>query len=364
MPKRRRIKSASIQRLSLCRRGKNGLTTLFKSLDDDQGEWQMIVKGDDKGELLAVAYPIGKTDSDGDFVETAEAIESMAHSFMRNGAELDIEHDGVKLTKDQAYIKESFVIQKGDERFKDWPGYDGEPFDATGGWGVILQLDDLSLRKSFSDGEWDGISLFGQAVVEQVDLKAASERVAARMGAQETDMTEAEKKALADAIKASVAEMVKSAVTEATKPADKPETIKTDAPVFDGDPSKVEDLEAFAKSLKTYEMSTKIAAGDLTADDITEMVKSLTEKAPTAEDLKEAGIEARDDDTPEMKRLQTELFKARKGRNAPEGKSKDDDETDLFKSSDDWIKESIEIANEISGVSEAKSKPSFALIDS
>ncbi len=55
MAKRRRIKSASITRLSLCRRGRNGLTTLFKSFDNDECEWQLLVKGDDKGELMAVA---------------------------------------------------------------------------------------------------------------------------------------------------------------------------------------------------------------------------------------------------------------------------------------------------------------------
>lgn len=321
---KRRIKSATVERLALCRRGKTGLKVLFKS--DGTAEVPTLMKGDMvKGEVLAVAYPLGHSDADGDFADSMEAIESMAHSFLREGAQLDIEHGGDVLSKDQAWVKESFIVQKGDERFAEWPAYDGSSVDVTGGWAVKLQIDDPALRKSYADGEWDGVSLFGSAAVEPVDVKAASERVAARMTeyAKENQMTKEQIEAL---VKETVAKAVEAS---ASKPADTPEpkaepeaeVEKAAPPKFEGDPLNAEDLAKYERELRKFEIQKAIDAGELSADQLAEMRKSLEPVAKA--DLEKAGVEEGDSD--EVKALKLKLFKAQKGSNAPAQSDPDED---------------------------------------
>lgn len=154
----RRILNAEVKLLSLVPRGANKLPVLYKS--DGCVEFQPISKwNDEKGELLSVVYAPELRDSQGD-IASADVIRKMAHSFARNGANLDIKHDGVLLSKKQCYVAESFIIQKGDERFKDWKDYDGNPVDVTGGWATLLKVEDESLRKAYRDGGWNGVSLF------------------------------------------------------------------------------------------------------------------------------------------------------------------------------------------------------------
>lgn len=357
----RRIKHACVKSLALCKRGKNGLATLFKS--DGTMELTTLVKGDaEKGELLAVAYPKGLVDADGDFADTIEAIESMAHSFLREGAQLDIEHDGKTLSKSQAFVKESFIVQPGDQRFAQWPGSDGKPVDVTGGWAVLLQIDDPVLRKAYRDGEWDGISLFGPAAVEEVDLKAASQRVAARMGGmQEIDMTKEELEAILAAQDAKTVALVKSAVTEAVaalapKAEPKPEAKaeqKPDSvpPTFTGDPLNAEDLATYETALRRHELQKAIQSGTMSADQLATMRKSLTESLPSDEELSEAGIKVSDEDSPEYRAMAVKLFKARKGSNAP-ARGQRDEVAELAKAQEDEGLELAKLINESFGASQ------------
>jgi len=330
----RRIKSATVKRLALCRRGKNGLATLFKA--DGSAEWALLVKEDAavEGSLLAVAYPLGLADADGDIADTAEAIKSMAHSFMESGAQLDIEHDGKVLPRSAAFVSESFIIQKGDTRFHAWPQYDGKPVDVTGGWGVQIQINDPSLREARRNGEWDGVSLFGTAAVEQIDVKAASQRVAARLGGvQETTMTKEELAAALAAQKAELVEMLKSALAglkpAEPKAAEQPKAVE--APMFTGDPLDPEALAAYETELRRHEMRKAIVAGTLTADQLAQMRANLGAVKPTMKDLVEAGIPAKDGDSAEVRGLQEKLFKAQKRSNAgPERKGEAETEADLL----------------------------------
>lgn len=352
----RRITSTFVKRLALCKRGKNGMTTLFKS-EDGQFELATLVKGDvEKGELLAVMWPKGIADEDGDFVDTDEAIRSMTASLISNGGGLDLEHDGKVLTPEQAYISEVFIIQPDDARFAEWEDYDGNHADVTGGAAVKIQIDDPKLREAYRAGEWDGVSLFGDAAVEQVDLKAASKRVAARMGGvQENEMTKEELQAVLDAQDAKVAQLVKSAVDEAVKAqsetvdaeaeakakedaeAKAKEDAELKAPTFTGDPLDADALGEYEKSLRGFELSKAIASGEMTADKLAELRKSLTEKLPSVEELTEAGIKAEEGDSAEVRKLQVQLFKARKSSNVPErSDASDDDEiTELAKATAD-----------------------------
>lgn len=360
---KRRIKHATVRSLALCKRGKTGLATLFKS--DGTAEWQTLVKGDMvRGELLAVAYPFNFPDEDGDFADTMGAIESMAHSFLRNGAQLDIEHDGGVLTPEQAFIKESFIIQPDDTRFKAWPGYDGKPVDVTGGWAVKVQLDDPDLRAAFARGEWDGVSLLGPAAVEQVDLKAASHRVAARMGGAENEMTKEELQAALAAQEAKIAELVKSSVAEAMRAANqKPAEVPAkpadqalakpaiEAPTFTGDPLDPQALGEYERALRRFELQKSLSEGKLTADQLAEMRKSLTAKLPSTRELVDAGIPAKDEDSAEVRQLQVKLFNLQKASNAPErrGASSETYEEELAKAAHQEGLAIAQLANEFMG---------------
>lgn len=368
----RRITSAFVKRLALCKRGKNGMTTLFKS-ENGQFELTTLVKGDaEKGELLAVMWPKGITDEDGDFADTEEAIRSMTASLISNGGQLDIEHDGKVLSPEAAYISEVFSIQPDDARFAEWKDYDGKVVDMTGGAAVKIQIDDPELREAYRAGEWDGVSLFGPAAVEQVDLKAASKRVAARMGGtMENDMTDQELQAALAAQETKIADLVKSAVEAVLKPqvdAEAEAKAKADteaaeakakadaeaqAPTFTGDPLDADALFEYEKSLRGFELQKAIQSGEMTADKLAEMRKSLTEKLPSVDELTEAGIKAEEGDSAEVRKLQVQLFKARKVSNVPERSAADDDETLLEKATADEAEAIAKLLNAHMGNGEA-----------
>lgn len=164
----KRIKKANIKFVSLVPRGKNRLQVIYKA--DGTFELPTLVKAseqfDENGELLAVVYPVGKPDTDGHWAD-AEAVRGMAHSHARNGLALDIHHNGKPLTKEQAYVAESFVIQKGDQRFEGWKDYEGNPADVTGGWAQLIKVEDPILRKAYRDGGWAGVSLYGHGELEE-----------------------------------------------------------------------------------------------------------------------------------------------------------------------------------------------------
>jgi hypothetical protein len=309
--------------LSLCKKGKNGMKTLFKS----ENAVQTLMKADEKGEVLAVAYPLGVADADGDFVDTMEAIESMAHSFMKEGAQLDIEHNGEVLGREDAYVKESFIVQKGDERFSAWPGYDGEPVDVTGAWAVKLQIDNPDLRAAFRDGEWDGVSLFGPAAVEEIELKSASTSVQS----DTIDMNQEELQSLLAAQEERLTEMVKGLLSKSEAVVEEVEEaveapVESSLPTFTGDVTDPEALAEYEKALRAYELQKAIESGDMTADNLAEMRKSLLsvdsdapaeEPAAEEESLEKSDLAPVEGDSDEVAELKAKLFKAQKASNAP-----------------------------------------------
>jgi len=309
-----RIVDARITRLALCKRGKNGLKTLIKS--DGTLEVQSLVKADKEARhLLAVVYAPDRVDHDG-HTANAEVIQKMAHDFMRNGGQLDIEHDGKVLARTDAFPAESFIVQPGDPRFQSWEDYDGRPAgDLTGAWAVDICIENPALSKAYLEEGWNGVSLFGQAAVEQV-----SKSVAVDPEGTETMKPEELKaflEGLQTALVKAVAEAVKPQEPQATDGKDKDDK-KKGYPKFEGDPMDPKALEAFEKSLKAYEINEKIAAGKMTAADLAELRKSLAEDELSDED---AGIT--DDDSEEVKRLRRQLAKAtRKGTNAPNASTK------------------------------------------
>jgi hypothetical protein len=294
-----RLKSAEVTRLSLCRRGKTGLRTLYKA--DGTVQIDALVKAVDEGTLLTVMYAPERPDADGHVADQA-VVRQMLHSLMRNGAELDIEHDGEVLGRDEAYVSEAFTVQKGDERFQNWTLYDGTPAgDLTGAAAVQIQIDDPELRASRLRGEWDGVSLFGagEGVPEMAITKASS---------QDPEMTPEQ---LTQVFATFQTSLVK-AITDLVKPAPTPEPPAIDAPKFEGDPLDPKALETYERALRGHELRKAVAGGTMTADKVAELRKSLAESSPSEI---EAGIEQ--GDSPEVKTLKMQLFKAQRRSNAP-----------------------------------------------
>lgn len=155
----RRVKKFNVAFISLCPRGANRLPVLAK--EDGTFDLQTLVKADmTKGEILAVVYAPNLVDSQGDWAD-ADAIRDAAHTGMKNGLAVDIRHDGKALTKEQVHPAESFIIQPGDPRFVDFKDYDGTPVDVTGGWAVVLKVDDPAIKAKYGDEGWNGVSMGG-----------------------------------------------------------------------------------------------------------------------------------------------------------------------------------------------------------
>lgn len=158
MPKR--LKNPRIKWVSLCPAGKNGLPVLFK--EDGSFEVQMLSKMDSEGLLTALVYAPDLVDSDGDFAD-AETVKKMAYSFQQEGGQLDLRHNGKALDRDQAWVAETFIVQKGDPRFSEFRTRDGKAVDPTGSWGMVIKVEDPNLKKLYSEGKWHGVSLAGEA---------------------------------------------------------------------------------------------------------------------------------------------------------------------------------------------------------
>lgn len=166
----RRIKKVKVTHLALCKRGKNQLPVLYKAEDGEGGaatvEVQTIVKAmddfDDHGELLVIGWAPEHRDIEGDIAD-AEVCKAMGHSFMREGARLNIRHGSENITRDRAFVAESFTIQKSDERFHDLQDYQGNDVDVTGGWAALIKIEDPELRRLYREEGWNGISLQGEA---------------------------------------------------------------------------------------------------------------------------------------------------------------------------------------------------------
>jgi hypothetical protein len=162
----RRIVKARVKRLTLLSRGANLMPTLYKALSGDQGEFQLVslTKGNELGELTNVVYVPNRLDGHQDYM-TKEAVKDMAHAAARDGVEIDLFHDGKALSKDQAFVAEHFLINKGDTRFQDWKDVEGNPVDLEGAYATVVKILDPALRERVKSGELAQVSFEGPATV-------------------------------------------------------------------------------------------------------------------------------------------------------------------------------------------------------
>lgn len=332
---RRRIMKGNIKFVSLCPRGVNRMPVIYKAESGDNGtlDMDMLFKGDEieKGELLGAVYVPEVTDSQGD-VASADVIKDMMYDAAKNGLNIDIRHNEKPLLKSQAFIAESFIIQKGDPRFSGFKDYDGKPVDVTGGWGVVMKIEDKELRQKYKNGEWNGVSMGGTAQVKAEKSDEKADNIVARLAEllsvkkekDTTDMTEAEvvaivKKSVPTAaeIAAEIAkgqeiaaeEAAKLAKEEADKKAKEEASKGEQAPIFKGDPMNAEDVKKHADALKAFELRKSVDWAN---------PKSVEEYQAKLADLKKST----ENQTPEQKevaRLEKELAEAKKRSNQGAG---------------------------------------------
>lgn len=171
---KRQIIKAKIDFISLCPAGANNVQTIYKS-KDSKNEVTILTASKamtEKGELFCVVYAPDMVDSQGD-TASAEVIKDFAYDFAKRGGAIDIRHNEEAVDKEDIFIAESMIIQKDDPRFTGVKDYAGNVVDVTGGWGVVLKVEDEELRNLYRSGEWGGISMGGLMVAKDVDTETS-----------------------------------------------------------------------------------------------------------------------------------------------------------------------------------------------
>jgi hypothetical protein len=271
---KRRILKARITHISLVPKGANRMPVIYKEDGEDLFNFDLITKEiSEQGEVLALVYSPGLRDSQGDIAD-ADVIKQAAYEALRDGISIDIRHDNKNLSKDAAYIAESFIVQKNDPRFEGMTTYDGEAIDPTGSWGVVLKIEDPDLRKQYREGDWNGVSMGGTAVVqsEKSSPDAQTEGLRTPSGRHDSssngdlNMDRAELETvlkesnedLAKTLTTGISDAIAKALTpkKEDEPVEQRTTAKAKrdpkAPVFKGDPTNPEDVQKHQRALALY----------------------------------------------------------------------------------------------------------------
>lgn len=340
---KRRITDAKITFISLCKRGKTGLPVLFKA--EGASEFSMVVKAsetfDEDGEVVGCVYAPDLTDFDGDFADS-KTIRKMQRAAARDGFHLDIQHDCKPLTKDQAWVAESFIIAKGDPRFEGMKAADGKTVDCTGGWGLVVKIEDTGLRKLYRSGEWDGFSMFGPAKVEDLEkgtpaelveqfIKAFNQSVNKSGPGEESDMTPDQLAAALKANNEALVAGIAKAITDAGKPGEKevPKNQETETKTlvkFVGDPANPKDVMVHRQKVELASLAKSVDWNDPAS--ITKYQTELVEmKKAHAEQTEAAKGDSSETDEVKKARAQAEeaqklLAKALGRSQQPAGESK------------------------------------------
>ena len=285
----RRILDGDIFFLSLVDVGANDSEILLKG--KNLQEIKAVAKLGKEGLLHTLVWGPDQVDCYGDTADTV-AVKKLAHKFIPNmvGSGIDVMHNCQPVDKASAHVCESFIIQKnGDDRFKGVK-VDGQTVEDTtqlaGWWAAIIKLNAPELRAPFESGEWTGVSMFGDALVENVSKSKFTSALADRLGShpnpEETDMDPKElAAALALALNPMMSEIQKISKSLETpvEPVTDPVTVtKQKLPIFDGDSTNLEEIEAYEQELFKAKL-------DFTNEkDLAKWKTYLTKKAEASKD--------------------------------------------------------------------------------
>lgn len=166
MKAKRIIKNVDVKFISLVPAGANQKRILWKGEGMIDRYVEFKKTDDEKHLVFGIVYSPDEVDTQGD-TATAETIENMAHSFMRNGrtTQIDKNHDSVP---DEGYIAESWIVRAGDPVFGDQP---------EGSWAVAVKVENADTWESVKKGELKGLSMAGIAAVEDIEKKGVLTKI-------------------------------------------------------------------------------------------------------------------------------------------------------------------------------------------
>jgi hypothetical protein len=162
----RKLKSIKINAISLVPKGKNNLPVFFPA--SNMIELKNLVLNSADGLLTVIVYDLGANLLD-DCTVSPDVLGNMADEYLRSGAKLQKFHSGRAIRKQQAAVVESFIVEQGDPRFGNIRDYENKIIDVTGAWVLVIKLFDKNLQALYRGMDaWNGVCIFGEAVIEEV----------------------------------------------------------------------------------------------------------------------------------------------------------------------------------------------------
>jgi len=163
MMKKRFLKKVDVHFISLVERGANGKKIIWKAQNaNGQSTYEHYIPikkiDEEKRVVYGIVYAPDEIDTQGDYT-TGEVIEDMAYNFMkqRRITNVDTDHD---FNPDDGYVCESWIVRKGDPLFPD---------EKEGAWAVGIKIENDDTWAKIKSGKYQGLSLAGYAVVEEVE---------------------------------------------------------------------------------------------------------------------------------------------------------------------------------------------------
>lgn len=256
------------------------MPTIFKSLEESKDgnvEFDTVVgKLSEEGTITSLVYVPDNVDLQGDNAN-AEVIKQIAYDFLKEGEGIDINHSFKTLSKEDAYVVESFIVQKGDPRFTDFKDVEGNAVDAEGAWAVVVKIESEELRKLYREGKWAGVSMGGRANYELIQkeedetslIKSLLKILKINSGqdAQEEEPEETMKDEDIEKIAKTVATSVGEVLKQNGKGQGDEQDPEPNAVKFEGDPTNAADVKKHqdkllkAKALKSVDWSDPEAVG-------------------------------------------------------------------------------------------------------
>lgn len=300
MPKQTKAKRKAIRRIL------DGDIFFLSLVDVAANESEILLKGKNLQEIKGIAklsregllhtlvWGPDQVDCYGDTADGV-AVKKLCHRFIPSmvGSGIDVMHNCQPVDERDAHVCESFMIQKnGDDRFKGVK-VNGRVIEDTteleGWWAAIIKLNAPELRAPFESGDWTGVSMFGDALVETVSKSDFTSALADRLGSppnpEETDMDPQELIAALTQVMSPMMtqlEKISKSVVKEDVIVPTPDKLEKDLPVFDGDPNDLEEIEAHEELL----FKTKLDFSDM--KDLAKWKTYLAKKAADAKAAKDA----------------------------------------------------------------------------